>query len=140
MAKYRTKIDFVGTDVETKIIAKKFKIKLGKSSCLFPISDISNETVQSGIKPDQVHNLVVYHTAEKHLEVDASYDILVFTSPSNVRAYFSANPFHAHQKIVAIGPSTATQIEKLNHPVHQVSVQPGELGMIDAILACNSEE
>ena len=133
LAKYRKQIDFVGNDVDIDRIAKKFKIKLGKSSCLFPVSDISKETIQSALKPEQVENLVVYTTKEQPQIIDPPCDILVFTSPSNARAYFQVNQLLTHQKIVAIGPSTAKQIKDLGYPVDQISRQPGELGMIDAI-------
>ena len=104
------KIEFIGDNVDIKVTAEQFAELAGNETCLFPISNISNRTIQKAfISQNHIHDLVVYNTQEDKVIV-ASQDLIVFTSPSNVRSYFSNHTGTISEKIIAIGPSTGREL------------------------------
>jgi uroporphyrinogen-III synthase len=54
--------------------------------------------------------LTVYHNSPLTEISPIDAEILVFTSPMNVRAYFAQQPLQPHQKVVSIGPSTTAAL------------------------------
>lgn len=101
------KADFIGNGVDLREIAKSFRIKLGNDSVLFPQAMDSLQTIQKQLAfTNTTYNLYTYKTILK-TEFDLPYtDIAIFTSPSNVRAYFSKYKLDPRQIIIAMGTST----------------------------------
>jgi hydroxymethylbilane synthase len=132
---FKTEIDFIGNNVDINITAQQFAKRIKNESCLFPISNISNKTIQKAItNPHQIVDIVVYNTAEKK-DIELSYsDVLVFTSPSNVRIYCSKLIPEPEQKIIAIGYSTAQQLKKCGVHNFHLPRNTGEIGLIDSII------
>jgi hydroxymethylbilane synthase len=127
--------DFIGQGTDTKLIGKQFSSKVGHAKVLFPIAKDSLQTIQMQmVKRDNAINLPVYHTLKHSLEVDDSYTVLVFTSPSNVDAFFEKNKISPSQKIVAMGDATANAL--LKKKVKDVSkpITFDDLGLLQAIL------
>ena len=71
---------------------------------------------QQIIKQDKVINLPVYATIKHSIEIDADVEIIVFTSPSNVEAFFEKNKFSLTQKAVAMGEATQKALTKKKVP------------------------
>jgi hydroxymethylbilane synthase len=97
----------------------------------FPCSDKSLGTVQKRIpkKNKEVH--VTYHTVLLNHTL-FNYDILVFTSPSNVEAFLLNNKFK-NQIIFSIGPSTTKALQEAGvKEVHQ-SYESSELALAETI-------
>ena len=70
-----------------------FRDQIGDAQVLFPISDISMRTVQDALPQDQVFEVTAYTTKLKtENEIDRA-DVVVFTSPSNVDAYFGTERY-----------------------------------------------
>ena len=63
-------------------------------------------------KKENVINLEVYATLKVPVQVSNNIAILVFTSPSNVEAFFENNKVAPHQKVIAIGEATGKALEK----------------------------
>lgn len=128
--------DFIGQSTDTKLVGKQFAAKVGSSKVLFPIAKDSMQSIQWQMpKRDNVINLNVYATLKHSVEVDASTEVVVFTSPSNVESYFEKNKWHASQKAVAKGDATAGALSKLK--IKDV-VKPqsfDDLGLVQAILS-----
>ena len=62
------------------------------------------------------------------------HSYLVFTSPSNVEAYFSANNY-CGEKVVSIGPSTTKALNRSGvNKVHQ-AYESSELALADTVLS-----
>lgn len=103
-------------------------------SCLFPVSNISKRTIQQ-IFPDssKVHDIIVYNTFEKSEFEDPKADILIFTSPSNVRAYFSKLKLKKGQGVISIGPTTEKELKKHGVCNYKIPKSSGEMGLIDLI-------
>jgi len=117
--KYGKRADFIGYSTDTKLTGKQFASQVGSGSVLFPMAKGSLRSIQNGfIKQNQVIDLVVYETIKKNDEPVPFNEIIVFTSPSNVDAYFEKNKFISGQKAVAMGEATANELKKygINHP------------------------
>jgi uroporphyrinogen-III synthase len=107
LAAYGKQPAFIGSNpANPEEVATAFKTWLGDRRVFFPISDQSLRSI-SGILPDsQKQEAIVYYTREKTEQI-APCDWYVFTSPSNARAFLSANSLPEHAQIVAWGKSTA---------------------------------
>ncbi|MGZ3931408.1 MAG: hydroxymethylbilane synthase [Bacteroidia bacterium] len=126
---------FIGQSTDTKLIGKQFAAIAGASKVLFPIARESMMSIQNQLaKKENVFNLPVYATLKHSVEIDTATNIVVFTSPSNVEAFFEKNTWQPHYKAVAIGDATGSALEKKK--VKQY-VKPGsfdDLGLFQAIL------
>jgi hydroxymethylbilane synthase len=132
LAEYNIKPDFIGNSSDVVSSAVKFsKISKGKK-VIFPQSDISLQTFQKHLFPKNVINLVLYNTLfeENFRQIDA--DVLVFTSPSNVKSYFSRFEKIKDQHIIAIGKSTAIALRE-NGQECTISDDPSEESIWESI-------
>ncbi len=107
-------LDFIGEGGSLEQIANDFDNTEGKKA-LFVRAKVSNRSIQSKLSYKIIEDLVVYDNfanaeIEKRVE-----DILVFTSPMNVEGYFSKHKLQAHQKLVAIGPSSEKAINNFGY-------------------------
>ena len=78
-------------------------------------------------------DFVVYNTIEKNNFENPKADVLIFTSPSNARAYFLNFNLKGKQKIISMGPTTGKQLEDLGINTYYTPKSTGELGLIDLI-------
>jgi hydroxymethylbilane synthase len=135
VVKYSSRIDYVGNDVDIKKVGEQFAALAGKEIVLFPLSTISRRTVQQFFKnPEQVIDFPTYETIEKK-DFDLPFcDVLVFTSPSSVRAYINKYPIKENQKVVAMGPTTGKELELSGIKKYTLPKITGELGLVDEVL------
>lgn len=119
--KYGKRADFIGYSTDTKMTGKQFASRVGSGSVLFPMAKGSMRSVQNGfVKPGQTIDLVVYETVKTETAIDVSATgIFVFTSPSNVEAFFEKNKLNSSHKAVAMGDATAVALRKYGvmHPL-----------------------
>jgi uroporphyrinogen-III synthase len=59
--------------------------------------------------------------------------VLVFTSPSNVQAYFEKYPFLSGQKVVAIGSTTGDKLKEFGIKAIAYAAEFNEIGLLKAI-------
>jgi uroporphyrinogen-III synthase len=111
--KFGKRAEFIGQSTDTKIIGRQFASRAGSGRVLFPIAKGSMRSVQNQfVKKDQVIDLPVYETIEHNPTTLPSADILIFTSPSNVNAFFKKQQVNAHQKVIAMGGATEAELRK----------------------------
>jgi uroporphyrinogen-III synthase len=128
--------DFIGQNTDIKLVGKQFSSKVGNSKVLFPIARGSMQSIQwQMVKRDNVINLEVYATLKHSVEISAEKEVIVFTSPSNVEAFFEKNKIEPHQKVIAMGESTGKALEKLKIKNYTMPVSFDDLGLVQAILA-----
>lgn len=127
-------VEFIGAAVDTSEVAAEFAKVAEKGTVLFPVSDQSIRTVQQALDASQGTDVICYTTAHKPTQVGHP-DIVVFSSPSNVYAFFEANTLLSSQRAVAFGKSTARALEA--NGVVQISVAKGatDNAILDAIKA-----
>ena len=128
--------DFIGQSTDIKLVGKQFSSKVGSGRVLFPIARGSMQSIQwQMVKRENVFNLEVYATLKHSIEVSPDYELLIFTSPSNVEAYFEKNTIHPHQKVIAMGESTGKSLEKLKFKKYTTPKSFDDLGLFQAVLA-----
>ena len=134
LRKYGHRSDFIGQSTDTKLIGKQFSSLVGSAKVLFPIAKESMQSVQQQLTKNTI-NLVVYETLKQGIEVDTDTNILVFTSPSNVEAFFEKNKWQEHYKAVAMGEATETALYRkgIKKPAKPISFD--DLGLLQCILA-----
>lgn len=112
---YDVVADFVGKGVNLINIAKEFKEALQDQSVLFPQAIDSYQTIQKQLAfSNTCYNLYVYKTSIRN-DIDLPYsDILIFTSPSNVIAYYNKYKPDPGQTVIAIGSTTKYKLNEFN--------------------------
>ena len=111
--KFGKRADFIGYSTDTKLTGKQFASRVGEGTVLFPQAKGSLRSIQHGfVKDTQVIDLTVYETLKKNEEKIPPAQILLFTSPSNVDAYFEKNKITPDQKVIAMGEATANSLKK----------------------------
>lgn len=99
--------DFIGEGNNATSIAKEFAGLISNETVLFPMAIDSIQTVQRQLGYNNVaKNLYVYKTELRDYFSIPKSEILLFTSPSNVNAYFTKYGIAPEQKVIAIGTTT----------------------------------
>ncbi|SFC45777.1 hydroxymethylbilane synthase [Parapedobacter composti] len=114
-------------------IAAEFAKVASGTTVLIPRAKESLETIQQSLTPDtKIINLPVYQTRIDTNVDKSNADVLIFTSPSNVEAYFVDNLVDPGQKIICIGRSTGRKIEELGLS-YTLPYSPDEIGLAEAV-------
>ena len=133
LEKHQIQPDFVGTG-HPKATALAFGTTANQQKVLFPRAKNSKQSIQNLLAAQlNVLDLVVYENAIKPSFSIPYCDILVFTSPLNVHAYFQKYPIQTKQKIIAIGKTTETTLKKLGLLNVIIAPQPSEKGLAEAV-------
>ncbi len=134
LRKFGKRADFIGQSTDTKIVGKQFVARVGKASVLFPIAKGSLRSIQNQfIKKEQVYNLPVYETIENLYTETNPAQIYVFTSPSNVDAFFKTNTLHEGSKVVALGGATEATLKKYGVRKCILPLSFDDIGLLQAI-------
>jgi hydroxymethylbilane synthase len=113
LRKYGKRAEFIGYSTDTKLTGKQFASRVGEGTVLFPQAKGSLRSIQNGfVKEKQVVDIIVYETLKKNEEEIPSCEIILFTSPSNVDAFFEKNHIGSNQKIIAMGEATGNELRK----------------------------
>lgn len=116
LKKHGREADFAGQGVDLVKIARQFREVLGNDSVLFPQAMDSLQTIQKQLAfTNTIYNLYTYKTILR-TDFELPYtDVVVFTSPSNVKAYFSKYTLDSRQTIIAMGASTKYALAERGH-------------------------
>lgn len=116
-------------------IAKEFAKIADGTTVLIPRAKESLETIQKSLTANtKVVNLPVYQTRTETNVSKSNAEVLIFTSPSNVEAYFADNLVDPGQQIICIGHSSGKKIEELGLTYH-LPFSPDEIGLAEAVFA-----
>lgn len=129
--------DFVGYSTDTRMTGKQFAATVGKEKVLFPQAKGSMQTIQQQFyKKDQVINLPVYDTIMHDNAEIPPVEILLFTSPSNVQAFFKNHRVDANQNVIAIGGATGNELK--NFGIHRWGMPSSftDAGLAQAVFGC----
>jgi hydroxymethylbilane synthase len=106
---------FIGQGVDVVKIGKDFRDVLKNDSILFPQAIDSLQTIQKQIAfANTSYNLYVYKTTIKADSIIPFTDVVIFTSPSNVKAYFIKNKITVKQIVIAMGNATRYALSEYN--------------------------
>ncbi len=127
--------DFTGERLGINMdeIAIEFAKLAAGGTVLIPRAKESLETIQKSLTADtKVINLPVYQTRMESNVSKSNAEVLIFTSPTNVEAYFQDNLVDPGQKIICIGRSTGKKIEEFGLP-YTLPYSPDEIGLAEAV-------
>ena len=127
-------VDYTGVGIDTSDVAAEFAKVADGTTVLFPAAQNSMRSIQKALSPDtKIIDLPVYETIhEDNIEASAA-EILIFTSPSNVDAYFSSNLLDPGQQVIAIGKSTGKKLEEVGLNNYVLPYSPDETGLAEAV-------
>jgi len=105
--------DFTGAGVDLTAIARSFRDVLQNDSVLFPQAMDSLQTIQKHLSfTNTTFNLYTYKTVIRN-DFELPYtDVLIFTSPSNVNAYYTKYRIDVRQLVIAMGSTTKYQLSE----------------------------
>jgi hydroxymethylbilane synthase len=84
--------DYVGEGNDTADVAEDFAKLANGTIVLFPGADSPMRSIQQGLSAEtKIIDLPVYETVLEEEVEPSGADVMVFTSPSNVEAYFADN-------------------------------------------------
>lgn len=125
--------DYVGAGIDTADVAEEFAALANGTTVLFPGAEYSLKSIQKGLSPEtKVIDLPVYETVLEEEIESSGADVLVFTSPSNVDAYFADNLLDPYQKVIAIGRSTGKKFDEMGVK-YTLPFSPDEVGLAEAV-------
>lgn len=133
LRKYNELADFVGESGDITEVAEEFAKLVKGETVLFPRAQDSLLTIQKSLAADtKIVDLPIYETVIEE-NIDQTYaDILIFTSPSNVDAYFADNLLDPGQKVIAIGNSTGKKFDEMG-VAYTLPYSPDEIGLAEAV-------
>ena len=125
--------NFTGSGGDTADVADEFAKLTNGGTILFPGAEDSLKSIQKGLSDTtKIIDLPIYETVLED-DVEASgADVLVFTSPSNVDAYFVNNLLDPYQKVIAIGKSTGKKFDEMGVK-YTLPFAPDEVGLAEAV-------
>lgn len=133
--------DFSGDNlgIRTEDIAKAFAKLVDGQTVFIPRAKDSLMSIQNALTPDTtVIDMPIYETVIQENVDKTNAEVLIFTSPSNVNAYFQENLIDPEQKIICIGHSTAKVVESMGLN-YTLPFTPDEIGLSEAIFGLDYE-
>ena len=128
---------YTGGGVDTTDVAASFARVANGKKVVFPGAEESMRSIQKGMSPDtKVIDLPVYETILEEDVEGSGADVLVFTSPSNVEAYFADNLLEPNQKVIAIGKSTGKKFDEMGTK-YILPYSADEVGLAEAVFGCS---
>ncbi|MEM9547219.1 MAG: uroporphyrinogen-III synthase [Bacteroidota bacterium] len=111
LSHYVTNISFVGNGTPNEV-AQSFKIEINTNQVVcFIRAKNSMDSILKQLGESHHFSIPVYTNDPIDGAPDQSFDILIFTSPLNVDAWFKSNPYK-NEKVISIGNTTADHIKE----------------------------
>ncbi len=124
---------YIGIGIDAVDVAREFAKLANGTKILFPCAEGSLRSIQQGLSADtKIIDLPVYETVLEENVEGTGAEILVFTSPSNVEAYFADNLLEPGQKVIAIGKSTGRKFDEMGTK-YTLPFSPDEVGLAEAV-------
>ncbi|MDP9077405.1 MAG: hydroxymethylbilane synthase [Bacteroidota bacterium] len=126
-------VDYTGDGIDSAEVAAEFAELAKGQTVVFPSAENSMRSIQQALSPDtKIIDLTVYETILEDDVQQTGAEILVFTSPSNVEAYFVDNLLDPDQKVIAIGLSTGRKLDEMGVK-YTLPYSPDETGLAEAV-------
>lgn len=133
LRRYGYRADYVGEGGDIQEIAEAFALLVEGQTVMFPRAQDSLQSIQKSLKGDtKVVDFPIYETVIEENIDPTSAEVLIFTSPSNVDAYFADNLLDPDQQIIAIGNSTGKKLGEMGVQ-YLLPYSPDEIGLAEAV-------
>ncbi len=133
-------VDFIGTG-EPKGSAQMFRqhcarLKKTVGPVVFPAARRSRQSVMMLLQLDfNCTHFEIYDNQPVKEPVQRKENVLAFTSPMNVDAYFSHHALLPGQRVAAIGGTTDRMLQYHGVSETAIAAEPSEFGLAEAVLA-----
>ncbi len=125
--------------IEMDDIARSFADSAQGQTVLIPRAQESLGTLQKFLEPKTtVIDIPVYETKAISQVPQLGSEVLVFTSPSNVNAYFSKHTLAEGQRVVAIGHASGRALQQYGIDF-ELPGTPDEIGLAEAVFGLDSQ-
>jgi uroporphyrinogen-III synthase len=133
------KVDFIGTG-EPKGSAQLFRRLAAKMEkppkVVFPAATRTRQGAMTLLQADfDCSTFDIYDNQPVEVPPVREEDVLAFTSPMNVEAYFSKNKLLPKQRVVAIGGATDRALQQFGIRETAIAAEASERGLAEAVLA-----
>ncbi len=126
--------DFTGSGAP-EATAAAFLEKAKGQIVLFPRAEQSRQSIQRLLSGRlSMLDLVVYHNEKMEKFTLPDTDYVVLTSPLNAQAYAAGKGFSKHQRIVAIGNTTAKALDQLGVRDYRIAARASEADLAETVL------
>jgi hydroxymethylbilane synthase len=126
-------VDYTGAAIDSADVAAEFAQLANGTTVLFPSADNSLRSIQQALSADtKIIDLPIYETILEEEVEPSGAEVMVFTSPSNVEAYFIDNLLDPDQKVIAIGKSTGKKLDEIGVK-YTLPYSPDETGLAEAV-------
>lgn len=111
--KWTNRVDYTGSSsLKTEEISADFLSVVNGEKVLVPCGKQTMGTLKKADKEKLVTEVVFYSTLPNNWIAPTEFDLILFTSPSNVQAYVQNHEVRPDTVCLAIGDKTAAEIEK----------------------------
>lgn len=125
-------VDFAGLG-QPNDVGRVFRAELSDQRALIVCGTRGMRSIQKALDEKQFDECAVYETDAAPVKLKEQPDILAFTSPSNVRAFFENNEPPETSKVISIGSSTARALEDFDVDC-TIAWESSEQALADTIL------
>lgn len=109
-------VDFEGHGNDTNEIGEQFQRHLLSTDFIwFPGAADGKRSIQGQLQDNSYLDIPLYYTEPKAGMPFEPYDLILFTSPSNVEGYLLNNEILPYQRLLAIGKTTAQKLKSLGY-------------------------
>jgi uroporphyrinogen-III synthase len=136
-SQFNIQAKFVG-DGYPETTAKRFKKLIGEQKVAFVQAVHSRKSVQQFARFNAEDRIVYDNYKKQDFELPP-VDILAFTSPMNVQAYFQKYSYSPEQKYLAIGPTTAQALADCGVASIHIAKEPSENALAELCLSLLNE-
>ncbi|MFN5415445.1 MAG: uroporphyrinogen-III synthase [Flavobacteriia bacterium] len=110
-------VTFYGKEAGSpQLVAEEISHWLKGRKITFFQSDISKRSIASYLPENQKEEFVIYRTRSLCQKLNKSFDLYVFTSPSNVKSFLEQNVLPNEAKVISWGKSTDAVLKENNIP------------------------
>lgn len=125
--------DYTGEGVDSADVGAEFAKLANGTTILFPAAEDPMRSIHQVLSPaTKMIDLPVYETVLEDDAEASSAEVLIFTSPSNVEAYFADNLLDVGQQVIAIGKSTGKKLDEISVK-YTLPFSPDEIGLAEAV-------
>ncbi len=126
-------VDFIGKGNDLKKIADDFDA-VAEGNIVFPQAQKSMQSIQRNLVNNKnIESLIVYHNQPKQDIKKRIENLLIFTSPMSVEAYFSKYKLDDFQQIISIGKTTSKKLIEFSIENTKTAFEPTNWSIIDEI-------
>ncbi len=124
--------DYTGEGVDSADVGAEFAKLANGTTILFPAAEDPMRSIHQALSAaTKMIDLPVYETVLEDDAEASSAEVLIFTSPSNVEAYFADNLLDVGQQVIAIGKSTGKKLDEIGVK-YTLPFSPDEIGLAEA--------